>query len=233
MIAAWDGESISGSKASEEVANTVLKEGKDYSSASEKLFGRTYYAYYTPLRNADGTGVLVGLTTVGEITGYAVIDSEKQPIPGKLSYRGREIRDIIAALGGKRYSFEQIVYLLLFSEKPDDEEFQEFCDIMSELRELPENFAEDAIIKCPSSNIMNKLARSVLTLYSYDDNPDSTDVENVIRQALKIIARMSVIAAYSYQAKKHYYDGQSLVIHRNMRDYSIAENFLHLIRPDN
>jgi len=184
------------------------------------------------LRNADGTGVLVGLTTVGEITGYAVIDSEKQPIPGKLSYRGREIRDIIATLNGERYSFEHIIYLLLFSEKPDEKEFKEFCRMMADLRELPENFTEDTILKCPSINIMNKIARSVLTLYSYDDNPDSTEIENVIKQALQIIARMSVIAAYGYQTKKHYYDGKSLVIHRNMKNYSIAENFLHLIRDD-
>lgn len=203
---------------------------KKYATIDNELYSK--YNVKRGLRNADGTGVLVGLTTVGEVTGYAVIDNEKQPIPGKLSYRGREIRDIINALNGRRYSFESVIYLLLFSEKPNNEEFEEFCKIIADLRELPEGFTEDMILKCPSSNIMNKIARSVLTLYSYDPDPDNTNVENVVQQALAIIARLSVVAAYGYQAKKHYYDNKSLVLHRNMKNYSIAENFLHLIRDD-
>lgn len=203
---------------------------KKYATIDNELYSK--YNVKRGLRNADGTGVLVGLTTVGEVTGYAIIDSEKQPIPGKLSYRGREIRDIIGALNGSRYSFESVIYLLLFSEKPDDEEFKEFCELLADLREIPVGFTEDMILKCPSSNIMNKIARSVLTLYSYDNDPDNTDVENVVRQALAIIARISVVAAYGYQAKKHYFDNKSLVLHRSEKNYSIAENFLHLIRDD-
>ncbi len=203
---------------------------RKYANIDSELYSK--YNVKRGLRNADGTGVLVGLTTVGEVTGYIVVDNEKLPIPGKLSYRGREIRDIIAHQKDMRFSFENIIYLLLFSEIPSDEEFKEFCSLMSEMRELPEGFTEDTILKCPSNNIMNKLARSVLTLYSYDDNPDDTSVENVLRQALSIISRLSVIAAYGYQAKKHYYDDQSLVLHKSVKDYSIAENFLHLIRDN-
>ena len=203
---------------------------RKYATIDGDLYSK--YNVKRGLRNADGTGVLVGLTTVGEVTGYAVVDSEKLPIPGKLSYRGREIRDIINHLNGMRYSFESIIYLLLFSEKPEGGEFEEFCKLIADLRELPEGFTEDMILKCPSSNIMNKLGRSILTLYSYDPDPDNTSVENVVKQALAIIARLSVVAAYGYQAKKHYYDNKSLVLHRNMKNYSIAENFLHLIRDD-
>ncbi len=203
---------------------------RKYANIDSELYSK--YNVKRGLRNADGTGVLVGLTTVGEVTGYIVVDNEKLPIPGKLSYRGREIRDIIAHQKDMRFSFENIIYLLLFSEIPSEEEFKEFCSLMSEMRELPEGFTEDTILKCPSNNIMNKLARSVLTLYSYDDNPDDTSVENVLRQALSIISRLSVIAAYGYQAKKHYYDDQSLVLHKSVKDYSIAENFLHLIRDN-
>ncbi len=184
------------------------------------------------LRNADGTGVLVGLTTVGEVTGYAMIDNEKQAIPGKLSYRGREIREIIAAQNGRRFSFEEVIYILLFSEVPSQKELEDFCELLSKNRELPKGFVEDTILKCPSPDVMNKMARSVLTLYSYDDNPDDREIGNVIRQVLELIARFSVIAAYGYSAKRHYYDKKSLILHNNKPSYSISENFLHLIRAD-
>ena len=143
---------------------------RKYAVIDNELYSK--YNVKRGLRNADGTGVLVGLTTVGEVTGYVVMDNEKTPIPGKLSYRGREIRDIIANLGGRRFSFESVIYLLLFSEVPNDEQLKEFSNLIAGLRELPDNFTEDMILKCPSKNIMNKIARSVLTLYSYDDNPD-------------------------------------------------------------
>lgn len=203
---------------------------RKYAVIDNELYSK--YNVKRGLRNADGTGVLVGLTTVGEVTGYVVMDNEKTPIPGKLSYRGREIRDIIANLGGRRFSFESVIYLLLFSEVPNDEQLKEFSNLIAGLRELPDNFTEDMILKCPSKNIMNKIARSVLTLYSYDDNPDCTDVENVLNQAIMLISRLSIFAAYGYQAKKHFYDNKSLVLHRNNHDFSIAENFLHLIRDN-
>ncbi len=201
-----------------------------YATIDSELY--TKYNVKRGLRNADGTGVLVGLTTVGEVTGYAMIDNEKQAIPGKLSYRGREIREIIAAQKGRRFSFEEVVYILLFSEVPSEEELKEFCELLSKNRELPSGFVEDTILKCPSPDVMNKMARSVLTLYSYDKNPDDREIGNVVRQVLELIARFSVIAAYGYNAKRHYYDDKSLILHKIKPEYSIAENFLHLIRTD-
>ena len=202
----------------------------EYATIDSELYTR--YNVKRGLRNSDGTGVLVGLTTVGEVTGYAMIDNEKQAIPGKLSYRGREIREIIAAQKGRRFSFEEVVYILLFSQVPSEEELKEFCELLSKNRQLPKGFVEDTILKCPSPDVMNKMARSVLTLYSYDDNPDDRKIENVIRQVLELIARFSIIAAYGYNAKKHYYDKKSLILHNNKPDYSISENFLNLIRAD-
>lgn len=184
------------------------------------------------LRNADGSGVLVGLTTVGEVTGYMFIDNEKEAIPGRLSYRGREIRDIIASQKGHRYSFEEVIYLLLFSEVPEKQDFEDFCELLSKYRELPFGFVEDTILKCPSNNVMNKMARSVLTLYSYDQDPDNRSIENVIKQVIALIARFSTIAAYGYRSKQHYFDGKSLILHPNNPKLSIAENFLQLIRDD-
>ena len=201
-----------------------------YATIDSELY--TKYNVKRGLRNSDGTGVLVGLTTVGEVTGYAMIDNEKQAIPGKLSYRGKEIREIIAAQNGRRFSFEEVIYILLFSEVPSKKELSEFCKLLSDNRELPYGFVEDSILKCPSPDVMNKMARSVLTLYSYDDDPDNREIGNVIRQVLELIARFSVIAAYGYKAKRHYYDNKSLVLHRNKPEYSIAENFLNLIRTD-
>ena len=135
-----------------------------YATIDSELY--TKYNVKRGLRNSDGTGVLVGLTTVGEVTGYAMIDNEKQAIPGKLSYRGKEIREIIAAQNGRRFSFEEVIYILLFSEVPSKKELSEFCKLLSDNRELPYGFVEDSILKCPSPDVMNKMARSVLTLYS-------------------------------------------------------------------
>ena len=128
--------------------------------------------------------------------------------------------------------FEEVIFLLLFSKLPNKEEFETFCDTIASYRELPYGFTEDMILKAPSKDIMNKLARGVLSLYSYDNNPDDTSIPNVIRQIIQLIARLSTIAAYGYQAKKHYFDGKSLVLHRCKDEYSIAENFLHLIRTN-
>lgn len=216
------------------ITETKLNKYVDLVNKYAKIDPALYEKYNVKrgLRNADGTGVLVGLTTVGEVTGYMLIDNEKEAIPGRLSYRGREIRDITAQQRGHRYSFEEVIYLLLFSEVPNKTEFEEFCKILSKCRELPYGFVEDTILKCPSNNVMNKMARSVLTLYSYDDDPDNRDISNVIKQVVTLIARFSVIAAYGYRSKQHYYDGKSLILHPNNPNLSIAENFLQLIRDD-
>ena len=203
----------------------------DFSQIDSSLYQK--YDVKRGLRNANGTGVLVGLTTVGNVNSYIIENDEKVAIPGKLSYRGIEIRDIINGLKGKRKGFEEVIFLLLFSKLPNEQEYKTFCDNIASYRELPYGFTEDMILKAPSKDIMNKLARGVLALYSYDNTPDDTSIPNVIRQIIELIARLSTIAAYGYQAKKHYYDGESLFLHRSVPDYSIAENFLHLIRSDN
>ncbi len=185
------------------------------------------------LRNADGTGVMAGCTKIGSVQGYAIIDGEKTPMEGRLIYRGYDIMQLISGFTReKRFGFEEIAYLLLFGRLPNREEYGRFRELLSELMLLPTGFTEDMILKAPSSNIMNKLARSVLALYSYDSNPDSTDLGNMVRQCIELTARFPMIVAHAYAAKVHYFDGGSLVLHWPVEGYSIAENFLHCTRPD-
>ncbi|MDR2103823.1 MAG: citrate/2-methylcitrate synthase [Treponema sp.] len=203
--------------------------GNDYIDPS--LYGR--FNVKRGLRNADGTGVLVGLTRIGDVHGYIMDEGEKVPVEGKLYYRGVSVEDLVhtAATEG-RFSFEETVYLLIFGALPTREQLDWFCTLMGENRGLPQNFAEDSIMKAPSRDIMNKLARSVLTLYSYDDDPENQSPENVLRQCIELIARFPTITAYSYMAKKHYYDHESLIIHLPESSCQSAETILSLIRPD-
>jgi len=185
------------------------------------------------LRNADGTGVLVGLTEIGDVHAYIMDEGEKIPVEGRLRYRGIDIYDIVNGfVSENRLGFEETCYLLLFGELPNEQQLNQFCQLLGSKRELPEYFAEDMILKAPSKDIMNKLARAVLALYSYDDNPDDTSVENTLRQCIELIARFPAMAAYGYQAKRHYHDGQSLFLHSPRPELSTAENILHMIRPD-
>jgi citrate synthase len=185
------------------------------------------------LRNADGTGVLVGLTRIGDVHGYIIDEGEKIPVDGKLYYRGIDVEDIVAnAAKEDRFCFEETVYLLLFGQLPNKGQLEDFNALIGNSRALPKNFAEDSIMKQPSRNIMNKLARSVLTLYSYDEDPENQSPENVLRQCLELIARFPTVIAYSYMAKKHYFDHESLIIHLPESASSSAETILSLIRPD-
>ncbi|MDR2069894.1 MAG: citrate/2-methylcitrate synthase [Treponema sp.] len=185
------------------------------------------------LRNADGTGVLVGLTRIGDVHGYVMEKGEKIAVDGRLFYRGIDVADLANASAAEgRYGFEETVYLLLYGSLPTQEQLDEFCLLMGRNRALPKNFAEDSIMKAPSRDIMNKLGRSVLTLYSYDDDPENLSPENVLRQCLELIARFPTIVAYSYMAKKHYYDHESLIIHLPESNCQSAETVLSLIRPD-
>jgi citrate synthase len=185
------------------------------------------------LRYADGRGVLVGLTRVGDVVGYDVVDGQKIAVPGKLIYRGYNIEDIISdAESHDQFGFEQTVYLLLFGELPSQDELDEFRSFLGSKRRLPENFTEDMIMKAPSSDIMNKLARGVLASYSYDPNPEDVSIANNLRQCIELIARFSTLAAYAYEAKRHYYDGKSMYIHNPKPELSTAENLLRLIRRD-
>lgn len=185
------------------------------------------------LRNADGTGVLVGLTRVGDVHGYIIDEGERVAVPGKLYYRGIDVEELVAAAAAeKRYGYEEAVYLLMFGELPSKEGLADFCGLLGEKRILPDNFAEDTIMKVPSPDIMNKLARSVLTCYAYDSTPEDLSPANVLRQCVELVARFPTMAAYAYMAKKHYYDHQSLFIHTPAPTCSTAETLLSLIRPD-
>jgi citrate synthase len=185
------------------------------------------------LRNADGTGVLVGLTRIGDVHGYVIEEGEKIPVDGKLYYRGIDVEDIVASAAKEgRFCFDETVYLLLFGQLPNKAQLEDFSALIGNSRMLPKNFAEDSIMKLPSRDIMNKLARSVLTLYSYDEDPENKSPENVLRQCLELIARFPTIIAYSYMSKKHYFDHESLIIHLPDASCSSAEALLSLIRPD-
>jgi citrate synthase len=185
------------------------------------------------LRNADGTGVLVGLTRVGDVHGYIVDEGEKTAVPGKLFYRGIDVEDIASNAGKDgRFCFEETVYLLLFGKLPNKKQLEEFNALIGKYQPLPKNFAEDVIMRAPSRDIMNKLASSILALYPYDEDPENQSPENVLRQCLELIARFPTIVAYSYMSKKHFFENESLVIHHVDPSCSIAETLLSLIRPD-
>lgn len=185
------------------------------------------------LRNANGTGVLVGITRVASVIGYELVNGVKTPTEGSLFYRGVNMTDIVDGFQrDDRRGFEEVVYLLLFGTLPTSAELLSFIDLLETCRDLPTSYKEDVILKIPSTNIMNKLQRTVLTLYSYDENPEDTSVRNVLSQSINLIAKIPLITAYAYQAKRHYFDNQSLILHTPKSGAGTAENILHLIRSD-
>ena len=185
------------------------------------------------LRDISGTGVLVGLTEISEIFSYIIEDDEYIPCEGKLFYRGIDIEHIVQGFFDEnRFGFEEICFLLLFGHLPGKTEYNEFKSILDEYADLPENFVRNVIMNAPSRDTMNSLARSVLTLYSYDDNPDDPSPENVIRQLLKLIARFPLLAVYGCHSYMHVYKNQSLLIHAPEKGLSIAENILLMLRPE-
>lgn len=193
----------------------------------------TKYDVKRGLRNANGTGVLVGLTRIGDVVGYEIQNGEKVPVPGRLLYRGYDVEDLINdAVKNKQYGYEQSAYLLLFGELPTEDQLKRFTAYLGQCRVLPPNFTEDMIMKAPSSDIMNKIARGILASYSYDDNPEGREVGNVVKQCIQLIARFPSLAAYGYQAKRRFYDNKSMYIHNPDPELSTAENFLRLIRSD-
>ncbi len=193
----------------------------------------TRYDVKRGLRDINGKGVLAGLTEISEIISSKTIDGESVQCEGELYYRGYNINDLVAGFThDNRFGFEEITYLLLFGELPDKSELNKFNKILADYRQLPTTFVRDIIMKSPSNDIMNGLARGVLTLYSYDDMPNDTSIPNVLRQSLELIALFPLIAVYSYQAKAYYHDGDSFFIHQPVPGYSTAENILHMLRPD-
>jgi citrate synthase len=222
-------------RAVSESERSLLDDLARISVASATIDQRLYQRYNVKrgLRNADGTGVLVGLTSIGDVHGYIIDEGEKVPVEGKLRYRGIEIDEIVRGFQAeKRHGFSETAYLLLFGRLPNGEQLGRFSEILDACRDLPEGFTENMILKAPSADIMNKLARAVLASYSYDNNPDDISISNVLRQCIEMIARFPTMAAYGYQAKRHYYDSQSLFIHKPKTGLSTAENFLLLVRPD-
>ena len=185
------------------------------------------------LRDINGKGVLTGLTEISEIQSKKVVGDKEIPCDGKLYYRGIDIEDLVQGfIKEKRFGFEEATYLLLLGELPNKEELEEFNKILSTYRSLPTSFVRDIIMKAPSFDMMNTLARSVLTLYSYDDYADDTSIENVIRQSLQLIALFPLLSVYGYQAYDHYYNENSLIIHTPQPELSTAENILYMLRPD-
>ena len=202
---------------------------EEYKIPAEDFFGDVKRG----LRNSDGTGVLIGVTKVGSVQGYLIEDGRRVPQPGKLYYRGIDLNEIVEAhRKSGTFGYEEVAYLLLMGHLPTKEELSYFNDIMCEARKLPDGFTEGMIMRHPSRDIMNDLARSVLLLYSYDDNPDDTSVENLLRQSIQLIGSFPAIVANAYAVNRHYFDGESLHIHYPSKDLSAAENFLRMIRPD-
>ena len=185
------------------------------------------------LRNSDGTGVLVGVSKVGSVQGYLMQDGQRLPAPGRLYYRGIELTDIVEAhRSAGTFGFEEVAYLLLMGYLPSRSELAYFDKIMNQARKLPEGFTEGMIMRHPSHNIMNELARSVLSLYSYDPDPDNTSIDNMLLQSVKLIGYFPSIVANAYAVQRHYFHGDSLHIHFPVPELSTAENFLRMMRPD-
>ena len=184
------------------------------------------------LRDANGKGVLTGLTEISDVVSYKSIDGVKTPIDGELYYQGYNVADLIEGLNGRRYAFEETTYLLLFGELPTEEQLERFIGILSELQELSGHFVRDVIMKAPSANIMNALLKSIVTLYSYDDNPEDISPANVLRQSLQLIGKMPIISVYAYHSYRHFKMDDVLLIRNPDKNCSTAENILRMLRPD-
>ena len=185
------------------------------------------------LRNPDGTGVMAGLSHVSSVEGYYILDNERIPKEGKLSYRGYNIQDIIADCVEKdRFGFEEIVWLLLFGDLPTSDQLEGMKYVLGKCRTLPDEFVEDMIMKHPSKDIMNKMARCVMTLYSFDENPDDISIQNVLRQSLQLIAQFPTIMNSAYQIKRRAFYNKSMYLHPIKPELSTAESILRQLRAD-
>ena len=190
------------------------------------------YEVQRGLRDKNGNGVVTGLTNISRIESFKMVDGVKTPCEGKLWYRGYDCIELVNGFRGRHAGFEEVAYLLLFGELPTREQLTEFREIVSSSRTLPTNFTRDVIMKAPSSDIMNSLTRSVLTLASYDENCSDTSVENVLRQCIGLISVFPMLAVYGYHAYNHFNNNDSMYIHRPNSELSTAENLLMMLRPD-
>lgn len=216
---------------SEELLHELSESFRLNSQIPSELYSR--YRIKRGLRNADGTGVLVGASRLGNVHGYIINEGEREPIEGRLTYRGYNVYDLIHGLESEnRFGFEEVGYLLMCGKLPTRSQLAEFQHTIGLERALPDNFTEDMIMRAPSRDIMNKLAGATLALYSYDENPDETTVENIMRQGISLMAKFPVIISHAYQAKRRYFDGDSMFLHVPDPERSTAENILHLVRPN-
>ncbi|RGB67275.1 MULTISPECIES: citrate/2-methylcitrate synthase [Oscillospiraceae] len=200
-------------------------------SIAPELYGK--FDVKRGLRDLNGKGVLTGLTEISEVCSTKLVDGESVPCEGKLYYRGVDVEKIVGGfIRENRFGFEETAYLLLFGELPDRKTLDKFTALLAQYRTLPTSFVRDIIMKAPSKDMMNTLARSVLTLYSYDERADDVSVPNVLRQCLQLIALFPLLSVYGYQAYNHYHEGQSLYIHSPLPELSTAENILRILRPD-
>lgn len=184
------------------------------------------------LRDSNGRGVLTGLTEISDVVASKIVDGRKVPAEGRLYYQGYDVKDMIKSFENRRYAFEEASYLLLFGDLPTESELSAFIRILADLRELSGHFVRDVVMKAPNGNIMNALQKGVLTLYSYDENPEDISVDNVLRQSLQMIAKLPLISVYSYYAYCHFRLNESLIIRNPKKELSTAENILNILRPD-
>ena len=184
------------------------------------------------LRDSSGKGVLTGLTEISDVRGYKNKEGRKIPCDGELYYHGYNVMDLVKSYGKRRFAFEETTYLLLFGELPNKKQLHNFEEVLTRLQELSGQFVRDVIMKAPSANLMNALQKSVLTLYSYDDNPDDISVPNVLRQSLQLISKIPMIAVYAYLSYRHFKFDDNLYIRTPNPDMSIAENILQMLRQD-
>lgn len=216
-------------------ASKTLKTLADQCISRNSINPELYAKYEVKrgLRDINGKGVLAGLTDVSKIKSYIIEDGEMIPCEGKLYYQGIDVQELVAGfIAEDRFGFEETVYLLLFGSLPNAEQLAEFKAVLADYRSLPNKFVRDVIMKAPSKDMMNALARSVLMLYAYDDNPDDTSIPNVLRQCIQLIAQFPLLSVYGYNAYNHYYHQDSLFVHQPQKELSTAENILYILRPD-
>jgi len=214
--------------------NDMFNELVKYCMVSGEIDQSLYLEYDVKrgLRDSNGKGVLTGLTEISDVNGTRVVDGVKVPAEGKLFYQGYDVNDLVKGTAGKRYGFEEITYLLLFGELPNKKQFESFKAILTDLQELSADFVRDVILHNPSRNIMNSLQKAILSLYSYDDNPEDVAVQNVLRQCLQLIGKMPLMSVYGYHGYRHFILNKNLVIRTPKKEFSTAENILNMLRPD-
>lgn len=192
----------------------------------------TEYEVKRGLRDANGNGVLTGLTEISDVLGYKMVNGKKMPADGKLFYQGYDVSKLIHALPlENHFGFEETTYLLLFGELPTAEQLEDFKEILSDYRELPETFVRDTVMTATNGNMMNLLQKSVITLYSYDENADDISIPNILKQSLQLISQMPLLSVYSYHAYRHYHMNKNLIIRNPKPHLSTAENLLQMLRP--